>query len=89
VPTLGVFIGDILTLGENEIERELMPRFFCNPTAIPILAMGQEAFCELVPLTRAITDTGGVTAVHVHLVVKEVTACPLVAWLGRVWKGCV
>ena len=86
MPTLGVFLGDILTLGNSEIERELVPRLFCNPTAIPILAIRQEAFRELVPLTRAITDTSGATAIRVHLVIKEVSLCPLMAWLGRVWK---
>jgi hypothetical protein len=63
VPALGVFLGGVLTLGENEIERELIPRFLCNPTTVPVLAIGQKAFCELMPLMRAITDTGGATAV--------------------------
>ena len=86
MPALRVFLRHILALRESEIERELVPRFLCNPTTVPVLAIRQEAFRELVPLTRAITDTSGATAIRVHLVVKEVSLCPLVAWLGRVWK---
>jgi hypothetical protein len=89
VPALRVFLRHILTLRDCEIESELVPRFLCYPTTIPVLAIRQEAFRELVPLTRAITDTSGATAIRVHLVIKEVSLCPLVAWLGRVWKGCV
>lgn len=84
VPALGVFLGGVLALGENEVERELVPRFLCDPATVPVLAIRQEAFCELVPLTRAITDTSGVTAVRVHLVIKEVTPVPFVAWFERV-----
>jgi hypothetical protein len=89
VPALGVFLGYVFALGDCEIERELIPRFLCYPTTVPVLAIRKEAFCELVPLTRAITDTSGATAIRVHLVIKEVTACPLVMWFGRVWKGSV
>jgi hypothetical protein len=89
VPALGVFLGYVFALGENEIERELIPRFLCDPATVPVLAIRQEAFCELVPLTRAITDTSGVTAVRVHLVIKEVTPIPLVAWLACVREWCL
>ncbi len=89
VPALGVFLGYVFALGENEIERELIPRFLCDPATVPVLAIRQKAFCELVPLTRAIANSGGATAIRVHLVIKEVTLCPLVVWFGRVWKGGV
>jgi hypothetical protein len=84
VPALGVFLGCVLALGENEIQRELVPCFLCNPATVPVLAIGQEAFCELVPFTGAIANTGGATAIHVHLVIKEVTLVPFMAWFERV-----
>jgi hypothetical protein len=84
VPTLRVFLRLVFTLRENQVKRELVPRFLCNPTTIPVLAIRQEAFCELVPFTGTVTNTGGATAVRVHLVIKKVTLIPFVAWLGRV-----
>lgn len=84
VPALGVFLGCVLALGENEIQRELVPRFLCDPTAVPVLAIRQKSFRELMPLMRAITDTGGATTVRVHLIVKEISLCPFVAWFERV-----
>jgi hypothetical protein len=40
VPAFRVFLGNVLALRENEIKRELMPRLFCDPTAVPILTIG-------------------------------------------------
>jgi hypothetical protein len=88
VPPFGILFGRVLAFGKNEIERELVPRFLCNPTAIPTLAIGQESFCELVPFTGTVTNTGGATAVHIHLVIKVVTLVPLMAWLSRVREWC-
>ena len=63
VPALGVFLGYVFAFGNSEIVRELIPRFLCYPTTVPILAIRQKAFCELVPLTRAITNTSSATAI--------------------------
>jgi len=84
VPALGVFLGCVIALGENEIERELIPRFLCNPATVPVLAIRQKSFRELMPLTGTITNTASTTTVRVHLIVKEVTLCPFVAWFERV-----
>lgn len=88
VPALGVFLGDILALGENEIERELSPRFLCDPTAVFLRVVRHEAFRELVPFTGTVTGATLTLAVPVYFLLKEVSLCPFVAWLGDVRGRC-
>lgn len=88
VPTLGVFLWHILALGKNEVQRELSPRFLCDPTAVFLRVVRHEAFCELVPLTGTVTGATLTLAVPVYFLLKEVSLCPLVAWLGDVRGRC-